>query len=63
MAPLTAQLSPLRFANGSAAYTSPSGHRVLAAVNGPVDPARRDTLKPDEATLDILVKPAAGASS
>ncbi|KAI1981576.1 exosome non-catalytic core subunit rrp46 [Ophidiomyces ophidiicola] len=63
MAPLTAQLSPLRFANGSAAYTSPAGHRVLAAVNGPVDPARRDTLKPDEATLDILVKPAAGASS
>jgi exosome complex component RRP46 len=31
---------------------------VLGAVNGPVElPARRDALKPEEATVEVFVKP------
>lgn len=55
----SALLSPLSRADGSASYTCPhSGLTVLGAVNAPVElPNRRDALKPEEATLEVLVKP------
>ncbi|MCJ1287395.1 exosome non-catalytic core subunit rrp46 [Xylographa opegraphella] len=51
-------LSPLQRADGSASY-SWNGYSVLAAVNGPVDVQRRDEL-PEEAAVDVIVRPAAG---
>ncbi|WEW57322.1 exosome non-catalytic core subunit rrp46 [Emydomyces testavorans] len=57
-----ASLAPLRFANGSASYTSPSGDQILGSVNGPAEVNRRDPQKPEEATLEILVKPGVGGS-
>ena len=57
MAP-TAQLLPLHRADGSATY-SYGGYTVLAAVNGPLEVQRRDEL-PEEAALDVIIKPAAG---
>jgi len=55
----TATLSPLLRADGSASYTCPStGCRIIGSVNGPIElPGRRDAQKPEEATLDVLVKP------
>jgi hypothetical protein len=55
----TATLSPLLRADGSASYTCPStGCRIICSVNGPIElPGRRDAQKPEEATLDVLVKP------
>lgn len=54
----TAILSPLCRADGSAAY-SKNGYSVIAAVNGPIEVQRRDEL-PDEAAVDVAVRPAAG---
>ena len=51
-------LSPLHRADGSATY-SQSGYSVTAAVNGPIEVQRRDEL-PEEATVDVAVRPAAG---
>ena len=51
-------LSTLERTDGSATY-SHNGHNVVAAVNGPVEVQRRDEL-PEEAVLDVLVRPAAG---
>ena len=51
-------LLPLHRADGSASYSS-NGYSVLAAVNGPVDVQRRDEL-PEEAVVDVIVRPAAG---
>lgn len=51
-------LSPLHRADGSATY-SKSGYSVIAAVNGPIDVQRRDEL-PEEAAIDVAVRPAAG---
>ena len=51
-------LSPLNRADGSAAY-SQNGYSVIAAVNGPIEVQRRDEL-PEEATVDVAVRPAAG---
>ena len=51
-------LSPLHRADGSATY-SQNGYSVIAAVNGPIEVQRRDEL-PEEATVDVAVKPAAG---
>lgn len=51
-------LSPLHRADGSATY-SRSGYSVIAAVNGPIDVQRRDEL-PEEAAVDVAVRPAAG---
>ncbi|KAJ5540256.1 Exosome complex subunit Rrp46 [Penicillium frequentans] len=55
----TASLSNLHRADGSASYKCPAtGFAVLGAVNGPVElPARRDALKPEEATVEVFVKP------
>ncbi|KAH8692598.1 putative exosome complex subunit Rrp46 [Talaromyces proteolyticus] len=59
MAEPIASLSPLSRSDGSAAYNCPaSGFQILAAVTGPVElPGRRDAQKPEEATLEVLVKP------
>ncbi|KAJ5155360.1 Exoribonuclease phosphorolytic domain 2 [Penicillium capsulatum] len=55
----TASLSSLNRADGSAAYKCPAtGYEVLGAVNAPIElPARRDALKPEEATVEVFVKP------
>ena len=52
------KLQPLQRADGSASY-SRNGYSVLAAVNGPVEVQRRDEL-PEEAAIDVIVRPAAG---
>lgn len=54
-----ASLSNLGRADGSATYKCPAtGYDVLGAVNAPVElPARRDALKPEEATVELFVKP------
>ncbi|CAK7203491.1 exosome non-catalytic core subunit rrp46 [Sporothrix eucalyptigena] len=55
--PLTI-LSPLPRADGSATY-SHAGYTVTASANGPIEAQRRDE-DPDEATVDVVVRPAAG---
>ena len=57
--PATASLSPLTRADGSSSYKCPAtGFNILGSVNAPVElPARRDALKPEEATVEVLVKP------
>lgn len=59
MVSATASLSQLNRADGSATYKCPAtGYNILSAVNGPVElPARRDALKPEEATVEVFVKP------
>lgn len=59
----TASLSTLRRADGSANYKCPTtGYSVTASVNSPVElPARKEALKPEEATIEVHVKP--GSSS
>lgn len=54
-----ATLSNLHRADGSASYKCPvTGYDILGAVNAPVElPARRDALKPEEATVEVFVKP------
>ncbi|CAG7923333.1 unnamed protein product [Penicillium olsonii] len=55
----TASLSVLSRADGSASYKCPAtGYNILGAVNGPVElPGRRDALKPEDATVEIFIKP------
>jgi len=53
-----ATLSPLHRADGSATYTN-NGFSVIASVNGPIEVQRRDEL-PEEAAIDVAVRPAAG---
>ncbi|KAM5475554.1 exosome non-catalytic core subunit rrp46 [Microsporum audouinii] len=62
MAIPTVSLTPLRFSNGSASYTSPTGEKILVSVNGPGEVSRRDVQNPEEATLEVLVKPGVGIS-
>lgn len=59
-----ASLSNLGRADGSATYKCPAtGYDVLGAVNAPVElPARRDALKPEEATVEVFVKPGNSSS-
>ncbi|KAI9642361.1 exosome non-catalytic core subunit rrp46 [Ciborinia camelliae] len=54
----TALLSPLPRADGSASF-SQNGYTVIGAVNGPIEVQRRDEL-PEEAAIDVIVRPAAG---
>ncbi|KAL9610981.1 MAG: hypothetical protein Q9167_004358 [Letrouitia subvulpina] len=54
----TVQLSNLGRADGSASYSS-NGCTVIAAVNGPIEVQRRDEL-PEEAAVDVAVRPATG---
>ncbi|KAL1903109.1 exosome non-catalytic core subunit rrp46 [Sporothrix stenoceras] len=53
-----AVLSPLPRADGSATY-SHAGYTITASANGPIEAQRRDE-DPDEATVDVVVRPAAG---
>lgn len=55
----TASLTPLSRADGSASYQCPAtGANILGSVNAPVElPGRRDALKPEEATVEVFVKP------
>jgi len=56
--PITS-LSSLSRADGSASYKCPTtGYDLLGSVNAPIElPARRDALKPEEATVEVFVKP------
>ncbi|KAF2456960.1 hypothetical protein BDY21DRAFT_47019 [Lineolata rhizophorae] len=56
-----AELGPLHRVDGSAAY-SHAGYNVLGAVTGPVEAQRRDEI-PDEAAVDVHVRPATGVGS
>lgn len=51
-------LSHLHRADGSATF-SQNGYTVIGAVNGPIEVPRRDEL-PEEAAIEVLVRPAAG---
>ncbi|CAK7223257.1 exosome non-catalytic core subunit rrp46 [Sporothrix curviconia] len=53
-----AVLSPLPRADGSATYSF-AGYTITASANGPIEAQRRDE-DPDEATVDVVVRPAAG---
>ncbi|OJJ78845.1 putative exosome complex subunit Rrp46 [Aspergillus glaucus CBS 516.65] len=55
----TATLTPLARTDGSASYQCPAtGFNILSSVNAPVElPGRRDALKPEDATVEVLVKP------
>ncbi|KAI2629780.1 hypothetical protein GGR54DRAFT_278854 [Hypoxylon sp. NC1633] len=53
-----ALLSHLPNADGSATF-SYAGYTVVGAVNGPIEVQRRDEL-PEEAAIDVIVRPAAG---
>lgn len=54
----TTALSSLYRADGSVTYSS-NGFMVIAAVNGPIEAQRRDEL-PEEAAIDVAVRPASG---
>ncbi|KAI1500091.1 hypothetical protein F5X99DRAFT_257085 [Biscogniauxia marginata] len=53
-----ALLSHLQKADGSATF-SYAGYTVIGAVNGPIEVQRRDEL-PEEAAIDVIVRPVAG---
>jgi exosome complex component RRP46 len=53
-----ALLSHLHKTDGSATY-SYAGYTVVGAVNGPIEAQKRDEL-PEEAIIDVIVRPAAG---
>lgn len=52
------EFGPLARADGSATYSS-NDYSIIAGVNGPLEVQRRDEL-PEEATLEVIVRPAAG---
>lgn len=54
----SAQLDSLPKADGSATY-SYNGYTIVGSVNGPIEVQRRDEL-PEEATLEIHIRPAIG---
>ncbi|KAF1971043.1 hypothetical protein BU23DRAFT_556321 [Bimuria novae-zelandiae CBS 107.79] len=60
MAP-EAVLSHLNRADGSATYTH-NGYCIIGAVNGPIEVLRRDEI-PEEATVEVNVRPAVGVGS
>lgn len=57
----SAELGILKGADGSASFSS-NGISVLASVNGPLEVQRRDEI-PDEAAIEVVVRPAAGVGS
>ncbi|KAF2137493.1 uncharacterized protein K452DRAFT_301889 [Aplosporella prunicola CBS 121167] len=61
MPAIQASLSDLHRADGSATYTQ-DGYSVLGAVNGPIEVQRRDEL-PEEAAIEVNVRPAIGVGS
>ncbi|KAH7083650.1 hypothetical protein FB567DRAFT_561662 [Paraphoma chrysanthemicola] len=54
-------LTHLNRADGSATYTY-NGYSVIGAVNGPIEVLRRDEM-PEEATIEVNVRPAIGVGS
>jgi exosome complex component RRP46 len=54
-------LTHLNRADGSATYTH-NGYSIIGAVNGPIEVQRRDE-QPEEATLEVNVRPSAGVGS
>ncbi|KAI9834913.1 MAG: exosome non-catalytic core subunit rrp46 [Thelocarpon superellum] len=54
-------ISHLSRADGSATF-SQGGYSIIAAVNGPVEALRRDEL-PEEAVVDVMLRPASGAGA
>lgn len=60
MASISADVDLLERADGSGRYKA-NGFEVLAAVNGPVEVQRRDEL-PEEAAIDVIIRPAAGVA-
>ncbi|KAF2126347.1 hypothetical protein P153DRAFT_399133 [Dothidotthia symphoricarpi CBS 119687] len=54
-------LTHLNRADGSATYTH-NGYSIIGAVNGPIEVQRRDEI-PEEATIEVNVRPAFGVGS
>lgn len=54
-------LTHLNRADGSATYTH-NGFSIIGAVNGPIEVLRRDEM-PEEATIEVNVRPAVGVGS
>ncbi|KAF9700202.1 hypothetical protein EKO04_001744 [Ascochyta lentis] len=54
-------LTHLNRADGSATYTH-NGYSIIGAVNGPIEVQRRDE-QPEEATLEVNVRPSAGVGT
>jgi exosome complex component RRP46 len=57
----TVTLTHLNRADGSATYTH-NGYFIIGAVNGPIEVQRRDEL-PEEAAIEVNVRPAMGVGS
>ena len=53
-----ASLNALHRGDGSVTYSS-NGYTVIAGVNGPMEVQRRDEL-PEEAAIDVAIRPASG---
>lgn len=51
-------LAPLPRSDGSATY-SHAGYSIACGINGPIDVQRKDEL-PEQATIDVVVRPAYG---
>lgn len=56
--PISTTLGTLDTADGSATYSC-NGFSVIGGVNGPVEVSRRDEL-PQEALIDVVIRPVAG---
>jgi exosome complex component RRP46 len=54
-------LTHLNRADGSATYTH-NGYSLIGAVNGPIEVLRRDEM-PEEATIEVNIRPAVGVGS
>lgn len=54
-------LTHLNRADGSATYTH-NGYSIIGAVNGPIEVQRRDEI-PEEAAIEVNVRPASGVGS
>ncbi|KAL9604015.1 MAG: hypothetical protein Q9219_000777 [cf. Caloplaca sp. 3 TL-2023] len=51
-------ISSLHRADGSASFSC-NGYSILAAINGPIEVQRKDEI-PEEAAIDVVVRPASG---
>lgn len=65
MADPNATFSQLSRSDGSATYNCPAtGVQIVGSVTGPVElPGRRDAQRPEDATLEVLVKPGTAQST
>jgi exosome complex component RRP46 len=58
MPSLRADFDPLYRADGSAQYSA-AGYSIVGSINGPIEVQRRDEL-PEEAAIEVNIRPAAG---